>query len=177
MLLLFTRGEGGGCVARAHRRDGVVVELASYTRRHRLPHDLAHFVTERELHLSDGVFGSIAAGALFASVRVVSGRQRHDAVARSKRILAANRRALSVAEVLSGVLHDTVEHRYDGTPMARAIQDWGIVEERPFPWAEADIARATGTLREVDRRWSALPAGGVLEEFWPDVLTSPVPVP
>ena len=69
--------------------------MPSYSRKYRVPHDLAHLVTERELLLATGVFGSLAAGAMFSNARVVSGRPRHDAAARSKRILAANRRGLA----------------------------------------------------------------------------------
>jgi hypothetical protein len=175
MRIVLTRVPGGECVARLHRRDGVVVELPSYSRKYRVPHDLAHLVTERELLLATGVFGSLAAGAMFSSARVVSGKPRHDAAGRSKRILAANRRGLTVAEVLTGVLHHAVEQGQPGAPYEKAREDWGIVEQRPFPWTEADIARATDTLRHAARQWEALADTETLDEFWPDVLTSPVP--
>src|SRR5258706_5064604 len=149
MRIAFTRVTGGECVALLHRRDGVVVELPSYSRKWRVPHDLAHLVTERELLLATGVFGSLAAGAMFSNVRVVSGKPRHDATARSKRILTANRRGLTVAEVLAGVLHGAVEQRKPAAPYEKAREDWAIVEQRPFPWMEADIARATDTLRAI----------------------------
>lgn len=175
MRIVFTRIVGGESLARLHRRDGVVVELPSYSRRWRVPHDLAHLVTERELLLATGLFGSLAAGAMFTNARVVSGKPRNDAAARSKRILTANRRGLTVAEVLAGVLHHAVEHRDPQAPYDRARQDWGIVEQRPFPWTPADITRATDRLRDTAQQWEALGDTGTLDEFWPDVLTSPVP--
>jgi hypothetical protein len=175
MRIIFTRVSGGECVAHLHRRDGVVVELPSYSRKWRVPHDLAHLVTERELLLATGVFGSLAAGAMFSNVRVLAGKPRHDAAARSKRILTANRRGLTVAEVLSGVLHHAVEQSQPDAPFAKAREDFGIVEQRPFPWTEEDIARATDTLRHTARQWEALADADTLDEFWPDVLTSPVP--
>jgi hypothetical protein len=175
MRIIFTKVLGGECVARLHRRDGVVVELLSYSRKYRVPHDLAHFVTERELLLSTGVFGSLAAGAMFHSVRVVSGKPRHDAAARSKRILIANRHGLTVAEVLAGALHHVVEHRQPGVPFRKACADWGIVEQGPFPWTEEDIGRATDTLRDTAARWETIDAPGSMDELWPDVLTSHVP--
>jgi len=175
MRIVFTRVPRGECIARLYRRDGVVVELPSFSRRWRVPHDLAHLVTERELLLATGVFGSLAAGAMFSNVRVVSGKPRHDAAARSKRILTANRRGLTVAEVLAGVLHHAVEQRLPVPPYEKAREDWGVVEYRPFPWTPEDIARATDTLRDTVRLWEALDDTGTLDEFWPDVLTSPVP--
>ena len=175
MRIIFTRVSGGECLARLHRRDGVVVELPSVSRRWRVPHDLAHLVTERELLLATGLFGSLAAGAMFSNVKVVSGKPRHDAAARSKRILTANRRGLTVAEVLAGVLHQSVERCHPVPPYEKAREDWGIVEQRPFPWTEDDIARATDTLRDTAQQWDALADTDTLDEFWPDVLTSPVP--
>jgi hypothetical protein len=154
-----------------------VVELPSFSRRWRVPHDLAHLVTERELLLATGLFGSLAAGAMFSNVRVVSGKPRHDAAARSRRILAANRRGLTVAEVLAAVLHHAVERRQTEPPFEKAREDWNVVEQRPFPWTEEDIARATGALRDTAAQWEALEDAGTLDEFWPEVLTSPVPVP
>lgn len=64
-----------------------MVELPSYSRTHRVPHDLAHAVAEREFGRADGVFGSIAAGAVFDNMRVIAGRPRHDAAARGRRVL------------------------------------------------------------------------------------------
>jgi hypothetical protein len=130
---------------------------------------------ERELLLATGVFGTLAAGAMFSNARVVSGKPRHDAVARSRRILTANRHGLIVAEVMAGVLHHAVEHRQPEVPYEKAQHDWGIMEQRPFPWTEADIARATGTLRDTAQQWEALADAETLDEFWPAVLTSPVP--
>ena len=175
MRIVFTRVSGGECITVLHRRDGVVVEFPSYSRRWQVPHDLAHLVIERELLLATGLFGSLAAGAMFSNVRVVSGKPRHDAAARSRRILTANRRGLTVAEVLTGVLHQAVERCCPEIPYEKAVHDWGIVEERAFPWTEEDIARATDTLRDTAHQWETLADAGTLDEFWPDVLTSPVP--
>ncbi len=177
MRISFIRVPRGECIARMFRRDGVVVELPSYTRKWRLPHDIAHFVTERELHLATGIFGSLAAGATFSNVRLVSGQPRPDAAARSKRILAANRLSLTVSDVLSGVLHETIESDRPEPPYPRAIEAWSVLEQRRFPWTVDDIDRATATLRSFDERWAEVGEGQELEEFWPDVLTSPIPPP
>jgi hypothetical protein len=62
----FRRAERGESEAWVHRLDGAVVWVPSFTREHRVPHDLAHAVTERELRMVHGVFGSIMAGAAAA---------------------------------------------------------------------------------------------------------------
>lgn len=172
MLIEFAHGAGGSTVATIHRRDGVVLQLRGYDRKFRVPHDLAHAVAERELGLADGVFGSIAGGAVFASMTVLGGRPRHDAVARSKRLLDANSPALTRAEVMAGVIHDAVEHNGAANPTARGRIDWAIVHPGPFPWSAEVIDRAVATLAELVGQWHR---DGTVRIDWPDRLTSAVP--
>jgi hypothetical protein len=172
----FRRAERGESEALVHRLDGAVVWLPSYSRKHRVPHDLAHAVTERELGMAHGVFGSIMAGAVFDNMRVVSGRTRHDAHAVSDRVLRANARTLTTAECLAGVLHHAVEH-HEPTPTALARRAWGSVNEAPYPWTDADISRATTTLRDLDEHWRTMTADDVLTFTWPRRLTAPPPAP
>jgi hypothetical protein len=177
MRIVFTHTARGGTVATIFRNDGVVVELPSFSRKHRVPHDLAHAVAEREFGLVDGVFGSIAAGAMFDNMRVLTGRPRHDAAARSRRILAANRRALTVAELMAGVLHHAVEEAGEVGVTETARHDWGIVSQDPFPWTDDQVTAAVEVLRDLAERWAALACGETLEFRWPDRLVAPVPPP
>jgi hypothetical protein len=159
-------------VATIHRRDRVVLEMIGYDRRFRVPHDLAHAVTERQLSMPRGVFGSIAGGAVFDSMRVIEGRPRHDAAARSKRITAANKTTLGIAEVIAGAVHDAAE-RYDPDPAPSAARRaWSIFTADPFPWPDDQIIAATTTLAALT---VDLEAAGTLSFTWPDGLTSPVP--
>lgn len=175
MRIVFARAERGESIATIYRDDGVVVELPSFTRKHRVPHDLAHAVTERELGLADGVFGSIAAGAMFDNMRVVAGRPRHDARARSKRILDANRRALTAAEILAGTLHHAVEHPDRMCAVEAVRRGWGSLRPEPFPWTDSQVTAAAGALREQAARWDAVGPADVLELQWPRRLVAPVP--
>jgi hypothetical protein len=189
MRIVFTPVPGGECVTTFHRRDGVVVAMPSYSRKWRVPHDLAHAVAERELSIADGVFGSVAAGAMFANVRVISGRPRHDSAQRSQRILAANRRMLGVAEVVAGALHDCVEEAHrnfraanpadaPATNPGRHVREaLSVSAIGPLPWTDDTIRTATDTLRSLATEWTRVPAGGTLEFFWPDRLVKPVPPP
>src|SRR6185436_8690741 len=113
MHVVFVRGPTGSTVATVHRAVGVSLLLPGYDRKHRVPHDLAHYATERALEMPGGVFGAIAAGGVFENMRVVGGKPRHDAAARSKRLLDAHRQTLGMAELLAGVVHRAIE---DGTP-------------------------------------------------------------
>jgi len=141
MLITFARGASGSTVAAIHRRDGVVLELPGYDRKHLVPHDLAHAVTESALGMDRGVFGSIAGGGVFANMRVVTGRPRHDAADRSRRLLAANKSTLGIAEVLAGVIHDAVEHEDPAAVLDRARRSWGVFSAAPLPWTATDLMR------------------------------------
>jgi hypothetical protein len=176
MRIAFVRCANGGVVSRLARPDGVLVEMRGYSRKHAVPHDLAHAVTERELGMDRGVYGSVAAGALFASVRVIGGRSRYDAAARSERILRANRAAIGVAEVLSGIVHHAVQAG-GPVPVRAAREGWGVCSAEPFPWTRDDLARASGTLRAVAGQWAALAVGETLELDWPLRLVSRIPAP
>jgi hypothetical protein len=90
MRVEFWRREDGGSLALIDRDDGVRLALRSYDRTGEVPHDAVHLIGERALAMADGLWGSIAAGALFDSIEVVSGRRRHDRNARSDEIRRRN---------------------------------------------------------------------------------------
>ena len=174
MLVTFARGARGSTLATVHRRDGVVLELQGYDRRYRVPHDLAHAVTESALGMDRGVFGSIAGGAVFASMRVVTGRPRHDAAERSRRLLAANTSTLGIAEVLAAVVHHAVEHDDASVVLDRARRSWGVFSAAPLPWTTPDLTVAITRLTCLA---DAFGRTGTLDVQWPDPLTSPMPEP
>src|SRR5271169_7038501 len=65
--------------ALVERDDGAVYRLYGGPAGPRLPHDIMHLVVERELRIRDGIWGGIAAGVVFDSMRHVSGRPPHAA--------------------------------------------------------------------------------------------------
>jgi len=172
MLITFSRPAGGSTLAVLMRRDGVIIELPGYDRKFRVPHDLAHAVAERELGMPGGVFGSIAGGVVFDNMRVVGGKLRHDSAGRSKRLLAANKGSIGVAEVMAGVLHDAVEHDRPGTVFDHAKRSWGVFSAEPMPWSAEQLAAAVRLLAELTAQFEQ---AGTLEFAWPDRLTSEVP--
>jgi hypothetical protein len=171
MLVTLVRTATGSTCATIRRADGVVLELPGFDRKYRVPHDLAHAVTERALGLSRGVFGSIAGGGVFDNMRVVAGRRpRPDAAERSRRLLAANKAELTAAELISGIVHDGVEHRTD--PLPRAKEAWRALMTGPFPWSDAEFRAAAADLAVLADAYNE---AGSIELTWPDRLTSPVP--
>ena len=174
MLVVFTHSTTGSTVATVHRSDGVIFQLPGFDRKYRVPHDLAHFVTERTLGMSGGVFGSIAAGGVFDNMRLVSGKPRHDAAARSKRLLEANKRTLGMAELLAGVVHRAVEEDDTGQAAVWVRKSWGSLEEGECPWTDAQVNEAVAALVDLAGEWEAQ---GTLRVTWPDSLVAPMPVP
>ena len=162
MHVEFERCEPRGYRSFVHRDDGVVVLLPGYDRKWRVPHDLAHFAVERELRMTSGVFGSIAAGVLFPNMQVVSGRPRHDAKQRSERVMRENGPTLRDAELLAGLVHDAVERRDRRELMSRARGTWGMVHEEPFPYSLAALTAAADALEELAGQWT----GPTLEVEW-----------
>lgn len=177
MRIVFTRVPEGESVVTIHRPDGVVVRLPSYSRKHRVPHDLAHAVTERELGLAGGIFGTLASGGMFSNARVVAGRPRHDAAQRSARLLRANARDLGVAELLGGVAHRAVEHGHGDDIVALVAQAWSVVGPGAPPFPDEQLVAAAQRLDELGREWEGIPVGGHLEFPWPDRLLRPIPPP
>lgn len=166
MRVTFTRLPGGGSTAEFQRPDGVTVRLQSYDRKHRIPHDLAHLVAERAFRVDRGVWGSLAAGVLFASAEVVAGRRRHDDKARSAALLKANRDEIGVTELLAYVVQQGVDQ--DRATAGRALTEaWGSLRPGPPPYPADVLPRAVDELRALGDRWQRLPAGGTLEVDWP----------
>jgi hypothetical protein len=165
--VLMEHDDRGRYWSTIQRDDGIVLFLPGYDRKWRVPHDLAHVVTEKQLRLNDGVFGSIAAGAMFENMRVLSGRLRHDPRQRSRQVLRANGPGIGVAELLAGAVHTAVEQRAPGTVVATARRAWGSLREGPFPYPYAELRNAVEALEDLGQRWSRLTADAQLTVDWP----------
>ncbi|MHC8506833.1 hypothetical protein HF519_23345 [Pseudonocardia bannensis] len=154
MKVTFFPRETGGSVAVIDRDDGVRLRLWSYDRKSTVPHDLAHLVTERAFGLRHGLWGSIADGAMFDSMDVVSGRLRHDSHRRSASLRKANRRELGLSELLTGVVHQGL--RQNEATLARALnQTWGALREGPCPYTSTQAHAAVAELAALADRWTA----------------------
>ena len=169
MHVAFHRLEGHRYCSHVHRDDGVVVRVPGWYCRWRIPHDLAHFVTERELQLPDGVYGSIGSGAMFAGMEVVSGRPRHDARAVSERVLRANSAsgALGLAEGLGGSIHLAAEGGDVASALATVRFMWVFHGTGPCPYDLADVTRVAAVLGEVGDEWARVRPGERLALSWP----------
>jgi hypothetical protein len=159
MEVRFAKQERGGSVAEITRPDGVRLRLTSYDRKYRVPHDLAHFVTERELGLTDGLFGSIAAGALFDSLEVLSGKR---AGARSDAVRKRNAAALAFTESLVGVVHLGVDGP-DQAVVDGLERTWRSQREGRCPYPAERRLAAIRSLKDLGGRFAALGPGETVD--------------
>jgi hypothetical protein len=154
-------------VVLVRREDGLTVQLPGYDRRMVVPHHLAHFVAEHGFRLTHGVFGCIAAGAMFTNMSMVDARPRFDAQSRSRAVLRLNAAELGLAESLSGVVHDAVEQELDfGVAYRRLREAWGALRPGQCPYEPADLRRVLNLLGQLGERWRALRPGEVLALRW-----------
>lgn len=166
MHVEFSKRADGGSLALIDRGDGVRLRLRSYDRTGEVPHDAVHLVGERALGLTRGLWGSLAAGALFDSVEVVAGRPRHDHRRRSDAVRRENAADLRHAETVVGVLQQCLDE--DG-PATKAALDaaWGITATGASPYTVDQAASAVRELRTLRERWRRLAPGGTIPDTWP----------
>ena len=151
------------------RDDGVQLQVTSFDRPRALPHDLAHFVVENELHLEHGFFGLLAAGVVFSNTRVSSGRLRRPRK-RSPDFLKRLGQQPIEAEVLVSVMLDIAK--------ASADKEWWMAKEKldnvwqprrsqlQHPLCHNDVRRVCGELRAVEQQWRDLPVGKSITVTW-----------
>jgi hypothetical protein len=170
MEIRFTRGSGRTYTTSALRDDGVLLQVPSHDRTSTLPHDLAHFVVERELGLTHGFWGCVASGALFPGMTVTSGRQPPRAAERSQAVVREAGQRGTEAEVLVGVLlgivHDGLAD--DGQAAClRVSQAWRPSRPSRPPLQPEEVRRVCAALREARESWQALAVGESLTVSWP----------
>ena len=138
------------------RDDGVVFAMRGAGGGADLPHDLVHAVVETQLHIADGVWGCVADGVVWGSMRHVSGRRPPHGSDRSDRLkrerVDAVQRAENVAHIVGRLA------RYEEI-LPNEVAASGVPRER--------IEAAVEAVRDAARRWAALPVGEQWVFEWP----------
>jgi hypothetical protein len=153
--------------ALVERDDGAVYRLYGGQAGPRLPHDIMHFVVERELRIGDGIWAGIAAGIIFDTMQHVSGRRPPHARERSADLLASFRQRGLRAEVLASFVECVagLEHPSDTQIMTLAATKLSVL---PDPDVEpAAVAAAAQALQVEAARWARLRVGEELSYDWP----------
>ena len=168
------------------RDDGVVYRMDGFSvMGPDLPHDVRHLVVERELRVSDGIFGAVAAGTVWSSMHHLRGRRPPHAADRSEQLKRAQRGRVMRAELLANlveavaVLDDpspdairrVAQAKLSVVPVTEPGRDPAEVIAMPPPEALAAAARA---LQVEAARWARLRVGDELVYEWPRASPAPV---
>lgn len=170
MELTFIRGSGGSYLTRVLRSDGVVLEVPGPDKVSAVPHDLAHYIVERELGLQGGFWGRVSAGAVFPGMRIVAGRRRPHAEKRSRTVQREAAQQGTEAEVWVGkmltIMHDDLDRNWPAIERSIANTWRPRRPSRDLPDA-AEVRRICHALRDAQTRWQALMEGEGLTVTWP----------
>lgn len=168
MRVSFHRLPGNRYHSTAERADGVTVFVPGYDRAAKIPHDLVHFVVERELRLRCGVWGTIASGGMFRNMKVISGRQGPHPAERSKEVLRTHGAALTAAEALAAFFADLLELDTAERP-ERLLADFRRrADGLPLPELSAErVLACREALRRAAVQWRRVKVGEALILDWP----------
>jgi hypothetical protein len=161
------------------RDDGVVYRMDGFTTMGSdLPHDVRHLIVERELHVTDGIFGAIAAGTVWTSMHHLRGRRPPHAADRSEQLKRAQRSRVMRAELLANLVEavavldnpsaDEIQRiarmKLSVVPVVEPGRDPADVIAMPPP---AVLAAAASALQVEAARWARLRVGEELVYEWP----------
>jgi hypothetical protein len=151
------------------RDDGAVYRLYGDQAGPRLPHDIRHFVVERELRIGDGIWGGIAAGIIFDTMQYVSGRRSPHTRDRSKELLADFHRPGMRAEALANLVEAVacLDHPSDIEILTLAAARLSVLPNDDANVEPAEVAAAAQALQVEAARWARLRVGEQLSYDWP----------
>jgi len=157
--------------ALVERDDGAVYRLYGGRAGPRLPHDIMHFVVERELRIPDGIWGGIASGIIFDSMQHVSGSRPPHARERSKEQLASFHQRGLRAEVLASFVECVagLDHPSDIAILTLAATRLSVLPDADADVEPSEVAAAAQALQVEAARWARLRVGEELSYEWPSV--------
>ena len=179
MRITFRRFPGhSSAYSVIERDDGVIYQMKDFTRAGtKLPHDLRHFVVERELGIADGIWGGIAAGMVYTSMDHLQGRRPPHSAERSDELKRVQRQRIMRAELLANLVEaiakldapsgDDIRRltraKLSAVPVTEPGADPADVAAVPPPEVLAGAARA---LQAEAARWARLRVGEELVCEW-----------
>ena len=137
------------------RDDGVVFLMRGAGGGADLPHDLVHALVEQSLRVTDGIWGCVADGVVWGSMRHVSGRQPPHAAERSARLKKERAARIQAAEHLADLVGrlargdevlpgETSRAGHTRKRWARRRPSWRRRPRGGRPWRRATRGRWTG---------------------------------
>lgn len=137
------------------RDDGVVFAMRGAGGGADLPHDAVHAVVEQHLRMREGIWGCVADGVVWGSMRHVSGRQPPHATERSARLKKERAAAIRRAELLADLVHRLASGE---EALRQEMAIVGVPEEQ--------LQSAATELRAATARWAALAPGATWDLEW-----------
>jgi hypothetical protein len=137
------------------RDDGVVFRMRGAGGGAELPHDLVHALVEQSLRVTDGIWGCVADGVVWTSMRHVSGRQPPHAAERSERLKKERAAPIQAAEQLV----DLVGRLARGEEMLPGETGRAGHTQEALSAAAAELASAAS-------RWAGLAPGDTWAVNW-----------
>jgi hypothetical protein len=138
------------------RDDGVVFRMRGAGGGAGLPHDLVHALVESSLGVADGIWGCVADGVIWRSMRHLSGRQPPHAAERSERLKKERASRVMAAEGLA----DLVSRLARGEAvLAGEVTGSGHAREV--------LDGAAAALAATESEWAALMPGERWTVSWP----------
>jgi hypothetical protein len=137
------------------RDDGVVFRMRGAGGGDRLPHDLVHALVEQSLRVTDGIWGCVADGVVWTTMRHASGRKPPHAADRSQRLKRERAARIQAAERLA----DLVERLMRGDPVLP-----GETRRAGFP--DEALHAAAADLSSAAARWARLVPGDTWTLIW-----------
>ncbi|MBY0356566.1 MAG: hypothetical protein K2W82_01085 [Candidatus Obscuribacterales bacterium] len=169
MKIAFTRIDLNACQTVVTRKDSVVLAVPTHDRPKVTPHDLAHFIIERELGLDHGFWGKAAAGAMFSGMTVIEGQQKPHAKDRSQQAIKDEKQIGVYAEVLvSTILHMALDNLdKDWIACQRELKEmWVPPGVQTIPWTSARLTKICDELRKAKDDWQKLAVGETMHVLW-----------
>lgn len=111
--IVCVRSQGRRAKSLVARQDGVRLTVPVFGPLEPIPHDLAHFVIERELDLQGGFWATVAGGGIVEGMQIVAGRQQPHALERSRALMKAHHRGI----IFSETVVEAVMRAVNGEPL------------------------------------------------------------
>lgn len=138
----------------------------------RLPHDLVHFVVERELGLRHGIFGQLAAGGTAGTFHATPGGETSPRkAARGRRALARRGAKLLRQGTADAAMSERLADVCRRAWLARTAGATVRVGEG-LPLSAEDLDRVCDVFDELSAAWASLEVGQALTLNWVDEATN-----
>jgi hypothetical protein len=152
-------------ISREHHEDLTMNPAPGYD--DLLPHDLVHLLVELHWHLSDGIFGGVAAGGNAGTFRLADARPTAETTRERRRKARRVGRSIGGADMarsehLAGVVHARWNAHQHGT----ALPDWYAGAVAASEATEAELEAVLVKAEALSERWRRVQVGEAMSVDW-----------